>query len=67
MPAEALVRRMKGEVAVYDNAGEAQRRTSYLIRQLTSNPKDPTQIISGNEKVVRPRLADAEFFFSHRP
>ncbi|KLO03314.1 glycyl-tRNA ligase, partial [Morganella morganii] len=24
---------------------------------------DPVQIISGNEKVVRPRLADAEFFF----
>jgi glycyl-tRNA synthetase beta chain (EC 6.1.1.14) len=26
--------------------------------------KDPVQIISGNEKVVRPRLADAEFFFN---
>jgi glycyl-tRNA synthetase beta chain len=25
--------------------------------------KDPAQIISGNEKVVRPRLTDAEFFF----
>ncbi|MBR9908245.1 MAG: glycine--tRNA ligase subunit beta [Gammaproteobacteria bacterium] len=25
--------------------------------------KDPAQIISGNEKVVRPRLADAQFFF----
>jgi glycyl-tRNA synthetase beta chain len=25
--------------------------------------KDPQQIISGNEKVVRPRLADAQFFF----
>ncbi len=26
--------------------------------------KDPRQIIEGNEKVVRPRLADAEFFFN---
>ncbi|WP_323162689.1 glycine--tRNA ligase subunit beta, partial [Pseudomonas fulva] len=25
--------------------------------------KDPQQIIAGNEKVVRPRLTDAEFFF----
>src|SRR5690606_19836517 len=25
--------------------------------------KDPAQIIAGNEKVVRPRLTDAEFFF----
>jgi glycyl-tRNA synthetase beta chain len=30
----------------------------------TSSRKDPIQIISGNEKVVRPRLADAEFFFN---
>ena len=27
------------------------------------NPEDPTAIIEGNEKVVRPRLTDAEFFF----
>jgi glycyl-tRNA synthetase beta chain len=25
--------------------------------------RDPMQVVSGNEKVVRPRLADAEFFF----
>ena len=25
--------------------------------------KDPSQIVFGNEKVIRPRLADAEFFF----
>ena len=25
--------------------------------------KDPAQIVAGNEKVVRPRLTDAEFFF----
>ena len=28
------------------------------------NPKDPTSLISGNERVVRPRLSDAEFFFN---
>ncbi|MEN2879035.1 Glycine--tRNA ligase beta subunit [Mannheimia haemolytica] len=27
------------------------------------NPEDPSKIIEGNEKVVRPRLTDAEFFF----
>ena len=31
---------------------------------LNIESKDPQQIISGNEKVVRPRLADAEFFFN---
>ena len=34
-----------------------------LFLSLTSNPEDPTAIIEGNEKVVRPRLTDAEFFF----
>ena len=29
--------------------------------------KDPTQIISGNEKVVRPRLADAGVLLQYRP
>jgi glycyl-tRNA synthetase beta chain len=27
------------------------------------NPDDPTAVIGGNERVVRPRLADAKFFF----
>ena len=26
--------------------------------------RDASQVISGNEKVIRPRLADAEFFFN---
>jgi len=32
-----------------------------IVSNLT--PKDSTNIIQGNEKVIRPRLADAEFFF----
>ena len=35
--------------------------TSLLFQILSG--KDPIQIIEGNEKVVRPRLSDAEFFF----
>jgi glycyl-tRNA synthetase beta chain len=27
------------------------------------SPKDPSKVIGGNERVVRPRLADAKFFF----
>lgn len=27
------------------------------------SPKDPSEVIGGNERVVRPRLADAKFFF----
>lgn len=35
----------------------------YFITVSNIESKDPKQIIEGNEKVVRPRLSDAEFFF----
>ena len=35
----------------------------YFITVSNIESKDPAQIIEGNEKVVRPRLSDAEFFF----
>ncbi len=64
VPAEALVYTMKGDqkyFPVYDNAGKLLPNFIFVAN---IESKDPTQIISGNEKVVRPRLADAEFFFN---
>ncbi|EMA3641960.1 glycine--tRNA ligase subunit beta [Providencia stuartii] len=63
VPAEALVYTMKGDqkyFPVYDNAGNLMPNFIFVANIESS---DPQQIISGNEKVVRPRLADAEFFF----
>lgn len=63
VPAEALVYTMKGDqkyFPVYDNAGKLMPNFIFVANIESS---DPQQIISGNEKVVRPRLADAEFFF----
>ncbi|WP_387466076.1 glycine--tRNA ligase subunit beta [Photorhabdus sp. RM323S] len=63
VPAEALVYTMKGDqkyFPVYDNAGKLMANFIFVANIESS---DPQQIISGNEKVVRPRLADAEFFF----
>lgn len=63
VPAEALVYTMKGDqkyFPVYDADGKLLP-TFIFVTNIES--KDPSQIISGNEKVVRPRLADAEFFF----
>lgn len=63
VPAEALVYTMKGDqkyFPVYDTAGHLM---PHFIFVANIESKDPQQIISGNEKVVRPRLADAEFFF----
>ncbi|KMJ44572.1 glycine--tRNA ligase subunit beta [Xenorhabdus khoisanae] len=63
VPAEALVYTMKGDqkyFPVYDKAGKLMANFIFVTNIESS---DPLQIISGNEKVVRPRLADAEFFF----
>ncbi|WP_338559688.1 glycine--tRNA ligase subunit beta [Erwinia sp. E_sp_B01_3] len=64
VPAEALVYTMKGDqkyFPVYDQAGKLLPNFIFVTN---IESKDPQQIISGNEKVVRPRLADAEFFFN---
>ncbi|QKJ85068.1 Glycine--tRNA ligase beta subunit [Paramixta manurensis] len=64
VPAEALVYTMKGDqkyFPVYDANGKLLPNFIFVAN---IESKDPQQIISGNEKVVRPRLADAEFFFN---
>lgn len=64
VPAEALVHTMKGDqkyFPVYANDGKLLPNFIFVAN---IESKDPVQIISGNEKVVRPRLADAEFFFN---
>ena len=63
VPAEALVYTMKGDqkyFPIYDKDGKL---LPHFIFVSNINPEDPTAIIEGNEKVVRPRLTDAEFFF----
>jgi glycyl-tRNA synthetase beta chain len=64
VPAEALVYTMKGDqkyFPVYDAQGKLLPNFIFVAN---IESKDPQQIIAGNEKVVRPRLADAEFFFN---
>ncbi|MCD9538628.1 glycine--tRNA ligase subunit beta [Photobacterium carnosum] len=64
VPSEALVYTMKGDqkyFPVYDAEGKLIPKFIFVSNIIS---KDPSQVISGNEKVVRPRLADAEFFFN---
>ncbi|WP_058911797.1 glycine--tRNA ligase subunit beta [Entomohabitans teleogrylli] len=64
VPAEALVYTMKGDQKYFPvYTGDGKLLPNFIfVANIES--KDPQQIISGNEKVVRPRLADAEFFFN---
>lgn len=64
VPAEALVYTMKGDqkyFPIYDKEGKLLPVFAFASN---INPKDPTSLVSGNERVVRPRLSDAEFFFN---
>lgn len=63
VPAEALVYTMKGDqkyFPIYDQNGKL---LPHFIFVSNINPADQSAVIQGNEKVVRPRLSDAEFFF----
>jgi len=63
VPQEALIMTMQDNQKYFcllDNDGKLLPR---FIAVANLESKDAAQIIEGNEKVVRPRLADAEFFF----
>ncbi|EGR0628044.1 glycine--tRNA ligase subunit beta [Vibrio cholerae] len=69
VPAEALVYTMKGDqkyFPVYSHKmGDASKKLlPNFIFVSNIESKEPRHIVEGNEKVVRPRLADAEFFFN---
>jgi len=64
VPKEALIYTMKDDqkyVPLLDSDG-ALSNIFLFVTNIES--RDASQVISGNEKVIRPRLADAEFFFN---
>ncbi|MDG9929097.1 MULTISPECIES: glycine--tRNA ligase subunit beta [unclassified Pseudomonas] len=63
VPQEALIATMQDNQKYFcllDGNGKLLPR---FITVANIESKDPAQIVAGNEKVVRPRLTDAEFFF----
>ena len=63
VPSEALIYTMKDNQKYFPVVDKDGNLMPKFIFVTNIESKDPHQIISGNEKVVRPRLADAEFFF----
>lgn len=63
VPPEALVSSMKEHQKYFHLVdGEGQLKPNFItISNIES--KDPIQVIAGNERVIRPRLSDAAFFF----
>lgn len=64
VPAEPLISTMKDNQKYFpllDSTGKLQNKFIFVANIAS---KEPQQIIAGNEKVVRPRLSDAQFFFT---
>lgn len=63
VPAECLILTMKANQKYFPLLDEAGRLTHKFLVVSNIRPEDPRHVIGGNERVVRPRLADAKFFF----
>lgn len=63
VPAEALISSMKEHQKYFHVVSSDGRMLPLFITVANLESKDPIQVISGNEKVIRPRLSDAAFFY----
>lgn len=63
VPAEALISSMAEHQKYFHVLDANQKIMPHFITISNIESKDPAQVISGNERVIRPRLADAAFFF----
>ncbi len=63
VPQECLILTMKANQKYFPLLDAAGRLTDRFLVVSNIRPADPGRVIEGNERVVRPRLADAKFFF----
>ncbi len=63
VPAEALISSMKEHQKYFHVVDAEGALVPRFITVANIESKDPSQVIAGNERVIRPRLADAAFFF----
>ncbi|OKY27553.1 MULTISPECIES: glycine--tRNA ligase subunit beta [Thalassotalea] len=63
VPPEPLIYSMKDHQKYFPVEDKQGKLLNKFIFVANIESKDANQVIFGNEKVIRPRLADAEFFF----
>src|SRR5450830_1037153 len=63
VPQECLILTMKANQKYFPLLDANGKLTNKFLIVSNINPTDPSDVIGGNERVVRPRLADAKFFF----
>ena len=63
VPQECLILTMKANQKYFPLLDKNDKLTNKFLIVSNISPADPSAVIQGNERVVRPRLADAKFFF----
>ena len=63
VPPECLILTMKANQKYFPLLDAEGKLTEKFLVVSNIRPSDPSAVIQGNERVVRPRLADAKFFF----
>ena len=63
VPQECLILTMKANQKYFPLLDTQGKLTNKFLVVSNITPDDPSAVIGGNERVVRPRLADAKFFF----
>jgi glycyl-tRNA synthetase beta chain len=64
VPAEALISSMQDHQKYFPVLDDAGKLLPHFITVANISSKDPDQIRAGNERVIRPRLEDAVFFWN---
>ncbi len=63
VPQECLILTMKANQKYFPLLDASGKLTNRFLVVSNINPADASAVIGGNERVVRPRLADAKFFY----
>jgi glycyl-tRNA synthetase beta chain len=63
VPPECLILTMKANQKYFPLLDDSGQLTHHFLVVSNIGPTDASRVIHGNERVVRPRLADAQFFF----
>ena len=63
VPSDALILAMKTHQKCFHMTDKNGQLISKFVAVSNIRSKDPSQVIKGNERVIRPRMADAKFFF----
>jgi len=64
VPQECLILTMKANQKYFPLLTQRGKLSHHFLVVSNISPNDVSQVVGGNERVVRPRLADAQFFFN---